>query len=74
MPINICFTNILIRDYLHKLVNMRHVINMSSFVRNYVKAGTPYMEVGCDAVCKSAILCRLLVSDTSDRSICATLL
>lgn len=40
------------------------------FYKNYVKAGRPSMEEGCDADCKHDILCRALVSDTSDRSLC----
>ncbi|XP_018009494.1 sphingomyelin phosphodiesterase [Hyalella azteca] len=44
------------------------------FYRNYVKAGRPRMEEGCDEDCKSDLLCRLLVADTSDRSICKQVL
>ncbi|KAA0199149.1 hypothetical protein HAZT_HAZT000078 [Hyalella azteca] len=44
------------------------------FYRNYVKAGRPRMEEGCDEDCKSDLLCRLLVADTSDRSICRLVL
>ncbi|KAF2361415.1 Calcineurin-like phosphoesterase domain ApaH type [Trinorchestia longiramus] len=40
------------------------------FYRNYVKAGRPLLEEGCDDECKNFILCRILVSDTSNRSIC----
>ncbi|XP_071532616.1 sphingomyelin phosphodiesterase-like isoform X2 [Panulirus ornatus] len=40
------------------------------FFRYYTKDARPYREEGCDESCKSFLLCRLMVSDTSDKSRC----
>ncbi|XP_063846583.1 sphingomyelin phosphodiesterase-like [Scylla paramamosain] len=42
----------------------------NTFFKNYIKDARPYMMKGCDADCKSNLLCRLVVSDTSDYSRC----
>ncbi|KAK4329381.1 hypothetical protein Pmani_000264 [Petrolisthes manimaculis] len=40
------------------------------FFRYYTKDGRPYREEGCDESCKSNLLCRLVVSDTSNTTRC----
>ncbi|KAK8751361.1 hypothetical protein OTU49_014408, partial [Cherax quadricarinatus] len=40
------------------------------FFKYYTKDARPYREEGCSEDCKSFILCRLVSSDTSDKSHC----
>lgn len=42
----------------------------NTYFKNYIKNARPYMEEGCDQNCKSNLLCRLVISDTSDYSRC----
>ncbi|KAK7076988.1 Sphingomyelin phosphodiesterase [Halocaridina rubra] len=44
-----------------------------AFYRHYIKAARPHLDDGCGPICKSSILCGLVVSDSSDHSHCDNL-
>ncbi|XP_037777507.1 sphingomyelin phosphodiesterase-like [Penaeus monodon] len=55
--------------HLHQMSEPNSTL-FEDFFRYYTKAARPYQQEGCDEECKQTLLCRVAVSDTSDKTHC----
>ncbi|MDK2413616.1 hypothetical protein QHH03_31475, partial [Aphanizomenon sp. 202] len=55
--------------HLHQMSEANSTL-FEDFFRYYTKDARPYRQEGCDEECKQTLLCRVAVSDTSDKSHC----